>query len=147
MKLLDYKQTPSVAALMHPFPYFAESDTSVVQIRELMKSHNIRHVPIMQNESVVGIISERDLCRLDNSATLVPITEEIPVRNVMTLNPYVVEIDTPLKIVISEMTKRKIGAAVIISADKLVGIITVIDICRALGELLPTLGYSNESIF
>jgi len=136
MKLLDYKQMPSVAVLMQPFPYFAEPDTSVVQIRELMKSHNIRHIPIKQGEHIVGIISERDLRPMDNSAIMPPMTDEIPVRNVMTLNPYVVEIDTPLTTVIFEMTERKIGAVIVLSSGRLAGMVTVIDICRALGELL-----------
>ena len=138
MKLLDYKKTPPVAALMQPFPYFAEPDTTVAQVLELMKSHHVRHLPIKQCDRVVGIISERDLRWMGNPSLALPASDEIPVRHVMTYNPYLVEIDTPLTTVISEMTERKIGAAIVISADRLAGIVTVIDICRALGELLDT---------
>ncbi len=138
MRLLDYKKNPSVAVLMQPFPYFAEPDTSVAQILELMKSHNVRHIPIKQNDRVVGIISERDLRWMGNPAIVLPATDEIPVSHVMTFNPYIVEIDTPLTTVILEMTERKIGAAIVVSSDRLAGIVTVIDICRALGEVLDS---------
>ena len=136
MKLLDYKQIPNVAALMQPFPYFAEPDTSVAQILELMKSHDIRHIPIKQGERVVGIVSERDLRWMRSPAIVLPVADEIPVHHVMTFNPYVVEMTTPLTTVISEMTEQKIGAAVVLSSGRLAGIVTVIDICRALGDLL-----------
>ena len=138
MKILEYQQMPSIAVLMQPFPYFVDPNTSVVQIRELMKSHNIRHIPIQQKEHIVGIISERDLPRIGNSAIVPPVTEEIPVRNIMTLDPYAVEIDTPLTTVIFEIIQRKIGAAIILSSGKFVGIVSVIDICRAFGELLDS---------
>ncbi len=138
MKLLDYKKMPPVAVLMQPFPYFAEPDTSVGQILELMKSHNVRHIPIKQNNRVVGIISERDLRWMGNPSLALPAADEIPVRHVMTFNPYIVEIDMPLTTVISEMTERKIGAAIVVSSGRLAGIVTVIDICRALGEILDS---------
>ena len=129
---------PTVAALMQPFPFFAEPNTSVESILELMKCHNIRHIPIKQRDRVVGIVSERDLRWMGSPALVLPVTDEIPVHHVMTPNPYMVEIDTPLTDVIFEITKRKIGAAIVLSSGKLAGIITVIDICRALGELLES---------
>ncbi|MGK7896344.1 MAG: CBS domain-containing protein [Xenococcus sp. (in: cyanobacteria)] len=138
MKLLDYKKMPPVAALMQPFPYFAEFNATVAQAVELMKSHNFRHLPIKQNDRVVGIISERDLRWMGNPSLALPATDEIPVSHVMTFNPYLVEIDTPLTTVIAEMTERKIGAAIVTSAGRLAGIVTVIDLCRALRELLDS---------
>ena len=138
MKLLDYKQMPTVAALMQPFPYFAEPHTSVAYILELMNIHNIRHIPIKQSDRVIGIVSERDLRWMGSPAIVIPVADEIPVYHVMTPNPYVVEITTPLTTVISEMTERKIGAAIVLSSGRLAGIVTVIDICRALGELLDS---------
>lgn len=129
---------PTVAALMQPFPFFAEPNTSVEKILELMKCHNIRHIPIKQGDRVVGIVSERDLRWMGSPALVLPVTDEIPVHYVMTPNPYTVGIDTPLTDAIFEITQRKIGAAIVLSSGKLAGIISVIDICRALGELLES---------
>ena len=129
---------PTVSALMQPFPYFAEPNTSVARILELMNSHNIRHIPIKQGDLVVGIVSERDLRWMGSPAIAMPVTDEIPVHHVMTPNPYVVEINTPLTTVIFGMTERKIGAAIVLSSGRLAGIVSVIDMCRALGELLES---------
>ncbi len=136
MKLSDYNQMPTVAALMKSLPYFARPDDTVAQVDRLMKEHDIRHVPIKQGEQVVGIISERDLRWMRSPALLLPDPEEVPVAHVQVNNPYTVEITTPLNTVLQEMSERKIGAAVVVKSGKLVGIVTVTDICRALAEVL-----------
>ena len=127
---------PAVSSLMRPFPYFAAPETSVAQVIKLMNEHQIRHLPIKQGDRIVGIVSERDLRWLGNPKLDLPITYEIPVCQVMTYDPYLVEIDTPLAVVIDEMTEQKIGAAIIVHSNKLAGIITTIDLCQALSELL-----------
>ncbi len=138
MNLLDHNRMPTVAALMQPFPYFAEPHASVADVLRLMHDHNIRHIPIKQGDLVVGIISERDLRWMKSPAITIPAADEILVQHVMTYNPYVVDINTSLITVVSKMTKDKIGATIITSSGRLAGIITVIDLCRALEELLAT---------
>lgn len=134
--LSNYQQMPAVSALMRPFPYFAEPDTSVAQIINMMDEHQIRHLPIKQDNRIVGIVSERDLRWLGNPKLDLPITHEIPVCHIMTYNPYVAEIDTPLPVAIDEITRQKIGAAIVVRSGKLAGIVTTIDICQALSEVL-----------
>ena len=77
MKLLDHNRMPTVAALMQPFPYFAEPNTSVADILKLMHDRNIRHIPIKQGDLVVGIISERDLRWMKSPAIAIPAADEI----------------------------------------------------------------------
>lgn len=136
MKLLNRKSMPTVAALMQPFPYFAEFNASVADILELMHNHSIRHIPIKQGDNVVGIISERDLRWMKSPAIAIPAADEIPVHHVMTYNPYIVDMSTPLITAVSRMTEEKIGAAIVTSSGRLAGIVTIIDLCRAFGELL-----------
>ena len=138
MKLSDYQQMPTVAALMRPFPYFARPDEPVAKLFTLMKQHNIRHVPIKQDERVVGIVSERDLRWMGSPAIVLPDPEEIPIAHVQVHSPYTVEITTPLNTVVQEMASRKIGAAVVVQSGELAGIVTVTDICRLLAELLES---------
>ncbi len=136
MKLSDYNQMPSVAALMKSCPYFAQPNDTVAQIDRLMKEHDIRHIPIKLREQVVGIVSERDWRWMRSPALLLPDPEEIPVAHVQINNPYTVEITTPLNTVLPEMSERKIGAAVVVKSGELAGIVTVTDICSALAEVL-----------
>lgn len=44
-----------------PNPVTANENDSVEILSNLMNKHGIRHLPIMRNEQVVGVISERDL--------------------------------------------------------------------------------------
>ena len=81
MKLLDYKKMPPIAALMQPFPYFAESKATVAEVWELMKSHNFRHIPIKQHDRVVGIVSERDLRWMGNPSLALPAVAKISAPN------------------------------------------------------------------
>ncbi len=136
MKLSDYKQMPTVEALMKLCPYFAQPDDTVAQIDRLMKEHDIRHIPIKQGGQVIGIVSDRDLRWMRSPALLLPDPEEIPVAHVQINNPYTVEITTPLNTVLQEMSERKIGAAVVVKSGELAGIITVTDVCSALAEVL-----------
>ncbi|BAZ44917.1 putative chloride channel protein [Chondrocystis sp. NIES-4102] len=138
MKLGNYKQIPTIAALMQPFPYFAEPDTPVTEILRIMNEHDIRHLPIKQSDRIIGIVSERDLHWVANSKLVSIVNHDIPVAHVMTYNPYQVDINTPLTKVIFEMTQQKIGAAIVTSSDRLAGIVTTIDIAQALGELLES---------
>ena len=136
MKLSDYDQMPTVAALMKSFPHFAQPEDTVAQIDRLMKEHDIRHIPIKQGAQVIGIVSERDLRWMRSPALLLPDPEEIPVAHVQINNPYTVEITTPLNEVLQEMAERKIGAAVVVNSGELAGIITVTDVCTALAKVL-----------
>lgn len=136
--LLNYKQMPAVSAVMRPFPFFAEPETLVTEIIKMMDKHQIRHLPIKQGDRLVGIISERDLRWLGNPKLDLPIAHDIPVCQVMTYDPYIAKIDTPLSVVIDEMTEQKIGAAIIVRSGKLAGIVTTIDLCQAFSTILKT---------
>ncbi|MGK7938080.1 MAG: CBS domain-containing protein [Xenococcaceae cyanobacterium] len=138
MKLSDYNQMPTVAAIMKSCPYFAHPEESVAHLLKLMKQHDIRHVPIQKGGRVVGIVSERDLRWMGSPAIVLPDPEEIPIVHVQTNSPYTVEITTPLNTVVQEMAERKIGAAVVVKSGELVGIVTVTDICRVLAGLLES---------
>ena len=138
MKLSDYNQMPTVAAIMKPCPYFAQPEESVAHLLKLMKQHDIRHVPIQKGGRVVGIVSERDLRWMGSPAIVLPDPEEIPIVHVQTNSPYTVEITTPLNTVVQEMAERKIGAAVVVKSGELVGIVTVTDICRVLAGVLES---------
>ena len=136
MKRADYKQMPTVEAIMKPLPYFAQPADSVARVLALMKEHDIRHVPIKQEGRVVGIVSERDLRWMALPAIVLPDPEEITVEHVQVNSPYTVEITTPLDKVLQEMASRKLGATIVVKSGELVGIVTVTDICRMLAELL-----------
>jgi acetoin utilization protein AcuB len=129
VKLADYDHMPSVAALMTPFPHFVRLDDPIARVAELMKQHDIRHVPVRDGDRVVGVVAERDL-----RAGVRP--GAASVREIQVDPPYTVELGAPLDTVLREMARRRVATAVVLRSEKLAGIVTATDLCRALAELL-----------
>jgi acetoin utilization protein AcuB len=123
---------------MTPFPYFVDADETVERVERLMEEHKIRHVPVQQNGKVVGIVSERDLRHIAIRSLPKEKKEQIRAREVMVSNPYVVTFDTPLNKVTKEMARRHIGSAIILHHSKLAGILSAMDACRILAEILES---------
>ena len=130
------KSMPKVGAAMTPFPYFTRPQDNLEKVERLMSEHEIRHIPVLENGRVVGIVSERDLHSPVNPALPKIDKQRIQVGDVASYHPYVVEIDTPLDQVVTEMAESRIGSAVVVKQGKLVGILSVTDICRFLAGLL-----------
>ena len=121
---------------MTPLPHFVSSSDSVETVEQLMREHGIRHVPVQDDGKVVGIVSQRDLRRLVNEALPPANKRRIRVSAILLQDPFVVEVDTPLARVVTEMAERHIGSAIVVKGGDLTGILSVTDVCRVLGELL-----------
>lgn len=58
---LDPPLTDPVAEHMSRYPLTMEPDASVEAARVFMKQNMIRHVPLVENGRLVGVVSSRDL--------------------------------------------------------------------------------------
>ncbi len=118
----------------------------------LFNFENIRHVPVMENGRLVGILSDRDLKkvlgpakkfleRTDGSTVTISIRKvrTIMKRGVLTIGP-----DERAADAAAIMAKRKIGALPVVQKKKLVGIITATDILRAFVKLCNDLELGNQ---
>jgi CBS domain-containing membrane protein len=54
---------PSVFSAMTPFPHTVEVDESLLRARVLMVEHHVRHLPVQDRGTLVGILTDRDLKR------------------------------------------------------------------------------------
>jgi acetoin utilization protein AcuB len=118
-------------------------DDSMQQAIKLLKQHNIRMLPVMKNEKLVGIITDRDLKRASASdATTLDVHEllylvsKIKVKDIMTRDPITVPPDFTVEETAEILLKHKIsGVPVVDQAAKLVGTITQTDLLRVLISL------------
>jgi acetoin utilization protein AcuB len=101
---------------------------------EIMREHQIRHLPVVVDGVLVGILSDRDLNLVQTLAHARP--EEITVEDAMTSDPYTVSPDTPLNQVARVMVQRKIGSAVVIEHGSVAGVFTLTDALQALVDTL-----------
>jgi acetoin utilization protein AcuB len=100
----------------------------------MMKKHKIRHLPVLDNGALVGVLSERDVQMISSVSELDPSC--ILVEDAMTQVPWTVEPKTPVQEVASTMATKKLGSAVVVENDKVVGVFTTTDGMRCLADLL-----------
>lgn len=127
-----------------PDPVVAHEHMSVDELRDLMKEHAIRHLPVLRDGRVVGIISDRDL-RLVSGLS---VAEKFQVQagDIMTPDPLIVRAGTPLAEVARLLAEKRIGSAIVEDRDNaLLGIFTATDALNALITLIHELPDSPGS--
>jgi len=129
------KPMPLITAVMTPFPYSIGVDRTIGEARAMMAKHQVRHLPVMEQNQPVGVIAENKI-RLGQGAN--PGSEETRVRDVCDMGVYTVELTTPLDQVLLHMAENHIGYALVMKHGRLAGIFTTTDACRSYGKLLRT---------
>ena len=130
------KRYPQVIAFMTPFPYSVEIDAPLVDAHKMMREHRFRHLPVMDHGAIAGILTDRDIKLILGPDFGNPPENELKVRDAFVEPPCVVDASTPVAKVAAVMAERRIGSAIVTKHDKLVGIFTVTDACRALAQVL-----------
>jgi acetoin utilization protein AcuB len=125
---------PRVADYMTPGPYAVGPYEPLPKAHELMRDREIRHLPVVADGVLVGILSDRDLNLVQTLAHARP--DEITVEDAMTSDPYTVFPDAPLNHVARVMQQRKIGSAIVIDHGGIAGVFTLTDALHALVDAL-----------
>ncbi len=120
-----------------------EANDSMERAIELMKEHCIKTLPVMKNDRLVGIVTDRDLKRASASdATslavyeLVNLLAKIKVKTIMTKDPITVQPDFTIEEAANLLRKERVsGAPVVNGQNRLVGIITKDDLFKVLSSI------------
>lgn len=105
------------------------------QAHEMMRAHQIRHLPVLEAGTLVGIVSERDLHLIETLPGGDP--DEVTVEDAMIEPVYVVGAEAPVDQVVHKMADHKYGSAVIVNRRGVVeGIFTTIDALQVLADIL-----------
>lgn len=115
-------------------------DKRVGQALTLMQKHQIRHVPVMMRDRMVGWITSRDL----REVLLASMLEDIKVGDVMVQAPISVTPDTEVEEAARLIHEHKIGGMPVMEGDKLVGVITMQDLISAFITMLGLLKSSSR---
>jgi acetoin utilization protein AcuB len=131
--------------VMTPNPATATAKTSIAEVWGLMRELEIRHVPVVDRGALVGMVSDRDLARLDVAQVLTArgaggLERELatPIVEIMSTDVIFVEPETDLSEVVGLLLEHRVGALPVIRPDSraVVGIISYIDVLRALQDEL-----------
>jgi acetoin utilization protein AcuB len=103
-----------------------------------MRDRRIRHLPVVADGRLVGILSDRDL----RPVLLSPGLAKARVSELMSEQLTTVAPDVPVEDAASLLVVKKIGCLPVLDGDRLVGIVTETDL---LGVLVELLGLLTES--
>ena len=121
-----------VAEWMSPDPLTVGPEDSVATARSLLVSHGIRHLPVVDGDLLVGLISDRDVCG-DRPDSL---PSERLVESVMSSPAATIRQEDAIQEAGRLMVSRRFGALPVVDADnRLIGIITTTDCLLAMLEL------------
>lgn len=109
----------------------------------LFKKNRIRHIPVVKNSKIIGMLSYTDLLRI-SFADAVYDDEEIDtvvynmfsIEQVMVKNITCVASNATVKEVAKILTNKEFHALPVVDNDKLVGIVTTTDLIKYLLEQL-----------
>lgn len=124
-------------------PVTGTEDMSPDVLRSLMQAHAIRHLPIVRDNKVVGVISDRNLRFAQTLSEAHKI--QITAADIMATDPVMVTSGAMLDEVALVMSERKIGSVIIIDEETkdFIGIFTLTDALNALIELTRAVRYSD----
>jgi CBS domain-containing membrane protein len=113
---------------------------SLEYAEHLFKSEHIRHIPVVKNNIVVGMLSYTDLLRIsfadavDEDAGTVDtvVYNMFTIEQVMAKNLVSVTSDTTIRSVAEMLAKREFHSIPIINNTELVGIVTTTDLINFL---------------
>lgn len=119
-------------------PFTVEHNTSIMDTYKIMKTHNVRRLPVMKNGRLIGIVTLGDIreARPSNASALSVwennyLLTKLLVREVMTFNPITVSPTDSIQSAAQLMLEKKIGGLPVVSDEgNLVGILTESDIFR-----------------
>jgi len=114
--------------------FFAAPDESVITAYERMLEHDVRHLPVLRGEQLVGVLFKSDLKLVQ--ALSREVLRPVQVQSVMVTEYYTVAPDEALDVAAREMSKRKWGSALVLDQGKVVGVFTTTDALRALSDSL-----------
>lgn len=132
---IEISKKISVRTVMTLTPITIGDDQSLDAAKHLMASHGIRHLPVLHGGRCVGILSDRDI---KLAYAVEPQTaKDMLVKDTFTDDVYTVTPCESVQTIAATLAERGIGSAVVVERDRVVGIFTLIDVCRVLARILP----------
>jgi len=111
------------------------SKSAIKDALMVMKKHSVRHLPVVDKGSFVGLVALGDL----KQAIIASMIEQLKVSDVMIREPYTITRETTLEKAAQIIYEKRIGCLPVVEDDKIVGILTVNDILKAFIDIMGVL--------
>jgi CBS domain-containing protein len=108
--------------------FSVKTDTSLIEVLELMAEKGIGAVLVMDGGKIAGIFSERDFAR--NVAKKRTLDLDLPVSELMTKDVFVISSDQTIDECMALMSSTRIRHLPVMDENKLAGLISIGDVVR-----------------
>lgn len=138
------KKKEPVSTIMTKHAYTVQLTDSLYQVSDLIRKHEIRHVPVMEGQKLVGIVSKTDVNRLSFSGLFAgegeadeAVFDMLTIAQVMSQKLRVVKSSDTIRTVAEILAKEEFHALPVVDdhdESRLVGIVTTTDVIRYMLE-------------
>lgn len=123
----------TIADVMQPEVFTAPPTTSLADLIRLMEAERIRHIPILQNKRLIGMLSDRDILWVFGRMLLATPEEQqamtsLQADDVMSRHIGTVAATAPILLAAVRMVAHQISALPVMKAGEMVGIVTATDL-------------------
>lgn len=132
-----------VRDVMTPEPYVAEVRDSIRTVLLGLAEADVRHLPVVDDGVLVGIVSDRDLRGLfaperERDEITAETVLAQPISALMSTNLVSIDPEAELSEAVDLMIEHKVGAIPVLEArsSRLLGIVSYVDVLRAARDLL-----------
>ena len=132
----------AVREIMTGSPVTLKPEDTLDLANDVISLGRIRHIPVVEDGRLVGLLSERDL--IGAAATTIfglkqkrksALLKTVLIKDVMKKRVISVKPDTPIKDAAHLMADKKIGCVPVVESGALVGLLTTTDILRYVERL------------
>ncbi|MBZ9618840.1 CBS domain-containing protein [Psychroflexus lacisalsi] len=113
-------------------------EDTLTKAESLFKSHKIRHLPVVNGDKIVGMLSYNDLLRIsfadatddDGDTVETTVYDMFTLEQVMSKQVSFVNASDPIEVAAELFITKDFHALPVLENDKLVGIVTTTDMIR-----------------
>ena len=121
-----------IRSVMTVAPYSIHLDHALSVAAKLMRDKNIRHLPVLKERSVVGILAERDL----DVALFRAGSKSATVSTARLAEPVVIGPEVTIASAARSMAAQRADIAVVVDKEHIIGVFTTIDALKVLADAL-----------
>ncbi|NLW05473.1 MAG: CBS domain-containing protein [Pseudomonadaceae bacterium] len=115
-------------------PIVVTEEIALDELMMLMEGAKVRHLPVVGQGTVIGIISDRDLRLFAGISDAEKY--QVCAGDIMSPDPLTVSSSMPLDEVAFIMAEKKVGSVIVVEDEQLYGIFTATDALKALVEVI-----------
>lgn len=131
------KRTP-ISKIMSTDVISVNMSQSLREVSDIVRNKNIRHVPVVSGDKVIGMLTKTDLQKIsfvdtfDGDKLTTAMFDSLSIEQVMSTDLTVIEKDETIYDVAVTLSKNEFHALPVVDGNKIVGIVTSTDLIKYL---------------